>query len=93
MAGATYSLASRTQNTRSTRCSLSALGTGSGPAQLDVGVVIVDHGSRKKDSNEMLVEFGKVYQEVTGCHVVEIAHMEIAEPTIEQAVGKCTPCL
>ncbi|GFH22566.1 cbiX domain-containing protein [Haematococcus lacustris] len=44
------------------------------------GVVIVDHGSRKRDSNEML--------QVTGAEIVEVAHMEIAEPTIEQAVGE-----
>lgn len=53
-----------------------------------VGVVIVDHGSRKKASNEMLVDFGELYQRVTGAQVVEIAHMELAEPTIEQAIGE-----
>lgn len=66
-----------------------ALASGSaGPLQQGVAVVIVDHGSRKKDSNEMLVEFGKLYEQVTGCGMVEVAHMEIAEPTIEQAVGE-----
>ncbi|KAL6763037.1 hypothetical protein V8C86DRAFT_2506010 [Haematococcus lacustris] len=53
------------------------------------GVVIVDHGSRKRDSNEMLTHFGLLYQQVTGAEIVEVAHMEIAEPTIEQAVGRC----
>ncbi|PNH00191.1 Sirohydrochlorin cobaltochelatase [Tetrabaena socialis] len=52
-----------------------------------VGVVIVDHGSRKKESNEMLVELGRLYGSLTGHDIVEIAHMEIAEPTIEQAVA------
>lgn len=52
-------------------------------------VVIVDHGSRKKDSNDMLVEFGKLYQDLTRAEIVEVAHMEIAEPSIEQAVAKC----
>jgi hypothetical protein len=36
----------------------------------------------------MQVHFGLLYQQVTGAEVVEIAHMEIAEPTIEQAVGQ-----
>lgn len=57
--------------------------------QGSVGVVIVDHGSRKKDSNEQLVEFGSLYQQMTGAKLVEVAHMEIAQPTIEQAIGKC----
>jgi sirohydrochlorin ferrochelatase len=28
-----------------------------------------------------------MYQQMTGAQVVEVAHMEIAEPTIEQAIG------
>ncbi|GLC71682.1 hypothetical protein PLESTF_001149000 [Pleodorina starrii] len=59
----------------------------SGPGK--VGVVIVDHGSRKKASNDMLVEFGDLYGKVTGQEIVEIAHMEIASPSIEDAVGRC----
>ncbi|GIL85936.1 hypothetical protein Vretimale_9001 [Volvox reticuliferus] len=54
-----------------------------------VGVVIVDHGSRKKASNDMLVEFGELYGRVTGQKIVEIAHMEIARPTIEEAISRC----
>jgi len=37
----------------------------------------------------MLIEFGKLYQQMSGTDIVEVAHMEIAEPTIEQAIGKC----
>ena len=66
-----------------------AVRLGSREEQAHVGVVIVDHGSRKKDSNLMLNEFGRLYEEVTGAPVVEIAHMELAEPTIEQAIGEC----
>lgn len=61
-------------------------------ADATVGVVIVDHGSRRKASNEMLEEFGKLYQQTTQRSVVEIAHMEIAEPTIEQAIGGHPAC-
>lgn len=56
-----------------------------------MGVVIVDHGSRKKDSNDMLLEFCGLYRQVTGHGIVEAAHMEIAEPTIEQAIGGWLP--
>jgi hypothetical protein len=56
---------------------------------VQVGVVIVDHGSRKAASNEMLVEFGQLYTQLTGHGIVEIAHMEIAEPTIAHAIGEC----
>lgn len=54
-----------------------------------LGVVIVDHGSRREQSNEMLVEFAQLYAETSRQRIVEVAHMEIAEPTIAQAVGKC----
>ncbi|KAG1670676.1 hypothetical protein FOA52_010951 [Chlamydomonas sp. UWO 241] len=54
------------------------------------GVVIVDHGSRKAESNDMLFEFVELYKRMTGAVVVEVAHMELAEPTIEQAIGKCS---
>jgi sirohydrochlorin ferrochelatase len=52
-------------------------------------VVIVDHGSRRQASNDMLVAFCSLYQQLTQHPIVEPAHMEIAEPTIAQAVGAC----
>eukprot|EP00887_Chlorella_sp_A99_P003898 scaffold11.g3898.t1 len=55
----------------------------------EVAVVIVDHGSRKAESNAMLDEFAALFKSVTGRRVVEPAHMEIAEPTIQQAVARC----
>eukprot|EP00873_Tetraselmis_striata_P002180 jgi/Tetstr1/422444/TSEL_013282.t1 len=55
----------------------------------DVAVVIVDHGSRRQASNEMLEQFGEVFQLCSDHKIVEIAHMEIAEPSIMQAVEKC----
>lgn len=80
-----------------------------------LGVVIVDHGSKRAASNDALVAFCDVYASLAlaggsgGGHgdggsstssspssstsvvvaAVEPAHMELAEPTIEQAVGKC----
>ena len=55
-----------------------------------LGVVIVDHGSRRKESNEMLTEFGELYASVSGRTVVEIAHMEIANPSILDALTSCS---
>lgn len=72
------------------RCTRAAAAAGdSSAAQGPVGVVIVDHGSRKAESNEMLLEFAALYRRVTARTLVEVAHMELAEPTIEQAVGRC----
>jgi len=34
------------------------------------------------------LEFVKLYKHTTGSQIVEPAHMEIAEPSIEQAVGE-----
>lgn len=100
-----------------------------------MGVIVVDHGSRRQASNLLLVgdectlsslnplesaqilllsspssflffrdshlppptpreyfaqeEFVRMYREETGRPIVEIAHMEIAEPSIEVAFGRC----
>lgn len=37
----------------------------------------------------MLLEFVALYKQLTGRSLVEAAHMEIAEPTIGQAVARC----
>lgn len=51
-----------------------------------LGVLLVDHGSRRAESNDQLEDMaGRVAGLVPGS-VVRAAHMEIAEPTIEQAV-------
>ena len=88
-----------------------------------LGVVVVDHGSRRKASNELLrvrrpslsrrpprapplspspivlttrpmprrpqEEFVRMYVEHTGRELVELAHMEIAEPSIDVAFARC----
>jgi sirohydrochlorin ferrochelatase len=55
------------------------------------GIIIVDHGSRREESNQMLEEvaaaFGRRFQQRYA--IVEPAHMEIAEPSIATAYGKC----
>ena len=55
------------------------------------GIIIVDHGSRRGESNEMLEEvarlFGERFRQLY--EIVEPAHMELAEPSIGTAYGKC----
>ncbi len=55
------------------------------------GIIIVDHGSRREESNAMLEEvsalFGKRFAEMYD--IVEPAHMEIAEPSIATAYARC----
>ncbi|XP_009334112.2 sirohydrochlorin ferrochelatase, chloroplastic-like [Pyrus x bretschneideri] len=53
------------------------------------GVIIVDHGSRRKESNLMLNEFVSMFRERTGYPVVVAAHMELAEPSIRDAFSSC----
>ncbi|XP_010251142.1 PREDICTED: sirohydrochlorin ferrochelatase, chloroplastic isoform X2 [Nelumbo nucifera] len=53
------------------------------------GVIIVDHGSRRQESNLMLNEFVKMFRDRTGYPIVEPAHMELAEPSIKDAFNLC----
>jgi sirohydrochlorin ferrochelatase len=63
---------------------LSALGL---TAQ-SIGIVIVDHGSRRDESNELLLRVAAMFQELMGWPIVEPAHMELAEPSIETAFSR-----
>ncbi len=54
----------------------------------DVGIVIVDHGSRRAESNELLLRVVELFRETTGLPLVEAAHMELAEPSIATAVDR-----
>ncbi|CAO2820363.1 unnamed protein product [Amaranthus hypochondriacus] len=53
------------------------------------GVIIVDHGSRRKESNLLLNEFVLMFKSKTGYPIVEPAHMELAEPSIKDAFSSC----
>ncbi len=55
----------------------------------DTGIVLVDHGSKLAAANLMLEEVAALFSEAMGVAVVEPAHMELAEPTIEHAFAKC----
>lgn len=55
-----------------------------------LGIVIVDHGSRRQASNEMLEQFAQMFAELKPDYkIVEPAHMELAEPSIETAIARC----
>jgi sirohydrochlorin ferrochelatase len=54
-----------------------------------VGIVIVDHGSRRDDANRMLLDFVQLFRSHTSYRIVEAAHMELAEPSIAMAFDRC----
>jgi len=58
---------------------------------MQIGIIIVDHGSRRAQSNEMLEEVASLFaQRFSALYdIVEPAHMEIAEPLIATAYDRC----
>ena len=53
-------------------------------------LIIVDHGSRLESSNNMLQYVADLVRKAAPRDlVVDFAHMELAEPTIEQTIDKC----
>ncbi|MDQ6770059.1 MAG: cobalamin biosynthesis protein CbiX [Gemmatimonadota bacterium] len=54
------------------------------------GILIVDHGSQKREANEMLHDMAELIQTMAGSDVVvRYAHMELAEPTIAAGFANC----
>ncbi len=54
------------------------------------GIIIVDHGSRRPESNEMLEQVAAAFAaRFDECDIVEPAHMELAMPDIAAAYGRC----
>lgn len=58
---------------------------------MELGIIIVDHGSRREESNRVVVETAAAFARrfETLFAIVEPAHMELAEPTIAQAYARC----
>ncbi len=52
-------------------------------------VVVVDHGSRRSSSNAMLEELVQRFADQSPFDIVEAAHMELAEPSIQTAFRRC----
>ena len=56
---------------------------------MPTAILIVDHGSRRQEANDMLSGVGDIVKKQRPDLIVNIAHMELAEPTIAQGVQKC----
>ena len=58
---------------------------------MKTGIVIVDHGSKRDESNAMLVRVAKLFSDKYSdqYEIVETAHIELAEPSIATAYRKC----
>jgi sirohydrochlorin ferrochelatase len=58
---------------------------------MKTGIIIVDHGSRRDESNRMLEEVAALFARrfAERFEIVEPAHMELAEPSIASAYAKC----
>ena len=54
-----------------------------------VGVIIVDHGSRRAESNDLLPEVVRLYRDDSKLSIVEAAHMELAKPSLADAFDRC----
>jgi len=54
-----------------------------------VGVIVVDHGSRRQESNELLLAVAEMFRQQSQVTIVEPAHMELAEPSIADAFASC----
>jgi sirohydrochlorin ferrochelatase len=52
-------------------------------------LLIVDHGSRRKEANDMLPELAALLLKKSDFKIVFYAHMELAEPSIQQAFDAC----
>jgi sirohydrochlorin ferrochelatase len=58
---------------------------------MKTGIIIVDHGSRRGESNAMLEEVARLFAQrfAQKYEIVEPAHMELAEPSIGTAYEAC----
>lgn len=53
-------------------------------------ILLIDHGSVRAEANDMLESVAALVRQIAGSSViVQAAHMELAEPTIEQGFRRC----
>ena len=52
-------------------------------------ILLVDHGSRRKEANALLEEIAAQIRERAAGSIVEVAHLEIAEPDIAEGIEAC----
>ena len=65
------------------------LGVPEGIDRDSIGIVIVDHGSRRDESNRSHEAFVMEWRTSSGYLIVEPAHMELAAPSIGTAFDGC----
>ncbi|CAM9402512.1 unnamed protein product [Ectocarpus sp. 4 AP-2014] len=83
------SSAGRRAATAAAAAAAAAAEEGGGGDGRRVGVIVCDHGSRRENANTMLFEVAERYRSFSGFEIVEAAHMELAEPSIEEAFDRC----
>jgi sirohydrochlorin ferrochelatase len=54
-----------------------------------VAIILVDHGSRREESNSLLLEVVDALRQQNTWSIIEPAHMELAEPSIATAFARC----
>jgi sirohydrochlorin ferrochelatase len=54
-----------------------------------IGLLLVDHGSRFQEANDMLADVAGMVRRLSGRDCIHHAHMELAEPTIQQGFETC----
>ena len=52
-------------------------------------VIVIDHGSRREESNAMLLEVVALFREVGGWAMGEATDVELAEPSLATAFARC----
>ena len=52
-------------------------------------IILVDHGSRVADANHQLERVAERLRERVPERLVKTAHMELAEPSLDQAIDAC----
>ncbi len=58
-------------------------------APTSIGIVIIDHGSRREESNALFSEMVSWFRANSEFTIVEEAHMEIATPDLQTAMRSC----
>ena len=54
-----------------------------------IGVIIVDHGSRRAEANLRHEDFVSAWRAHSGYQIVEPAHLEFADPSISASIYVC----
>lgn len=52
-------------------------------------LLLVDHGSRRQEANDLLKQIAAIMRERFGFSIVHYAHMDLGEPTIQQGFDAC----